>query len=247
MRTRRTNHFVRSFVAILGAMLVLSGAGFAAARTMTGAPWKDVSLSATGACVSSDGTTDDTAGDASPEASETESPEASETESPASCAPADTDPPKEAADAQVFSEGQCGSAALGDAKLTDSSTDAETAHAYESLADALNSGQVDHTVQSVRVLMRNCEAHANDGPRNALYHHALNWVRHYEHERWLEQRFADKWPNGKPGGAHESATHGKPAKNDTTHGNPHDADPSWAPGGGSSSSNGNRNGNGRTW
>ena len=52
---------------------------------------------------------------------------------------------------------------------------------------------------------------------NALYHHGLNWVRHYEHEQWLQQKFADKWPDGKPGKADTAA--GKP---DKVHGNPHD-------------------------
>jgi hypothetical protein len=51
---------------------------------------------------------------------------------------------------------------------------------------------------------------------NALYHHGLNWVRHYEHEQWLQQKFADKWPDGKPG---KPDTAGKP---DKVHGNPHD-------------------------
>jgi hypothetical protein len=72
-------------------------------------------------------------------------------------------------------------------------------------------------VQSVRVLMANCAAHPNDGLMNALYHHGLNWVRHYEHEQWLQQKFAGKWPDGKPGKPDTAA--GKP---DKVHGNPHD-------------------------
>ena len=53
---------------------------------------------------------------------------------------------------------------------------------------------------------------------NALSHHGLNWVRHYEHEQWLEQKFADKWPDGKPGKPDTAAI----AKADKVHGNPHD-------------------------
>jgi hypothetical protein len=52
---------------------------------------------------------------------------------------------------------------------------------------------------------------------NALYHHGLNWVKHYEHEQWLQEKFADKWPEGKPG----KSEHGKPEKAEKVHGNPH--------------------------
>jgi hypothetical protein len=262
MRTRRWTQLARSLVTILGALLVVSGAGFAAARTMTGPPWQQPVLSAMG-CDTTGGTempapeaTETEAPEATeteaPDATETEAPEAGETESPdsteetptaADCAD-DTDSADRADTKAVFA-GDCGSAALGETRLTGSSNDADAARAFGALADALSSGQRDHMVQSVRVLLRNCEAHANEGLRNALYHHGLNWVRHYEHELWLEQKFAEKWPDGKPGRGHDATTHGKPGKTDKTHGNPHDADPSWAPGGGSSSSHGNGNGNGK--
>jgi cell pole-organizing protein PopZ len=333
-------------VTILGALLVVSGAGFAAARTMTGPPWQQPVFSAMG-CETTDGSTGGTETPApeptetetpeaaetetpeateteapeateteapeateteapeateteAPEATETEAPEATETEAPAatdtetaeatespdatdsevadateteSPEPTETEAPEasateapegteadstedtpttvdcaddtdsaDPADTKAVFAGDCGSAALGERQLTGSSTDADAARAFGALADALSSGQRDHMVQSVRVLLRNCEAHANDGLRNALYHHGLNWMRHYDHELWLEQKFADKWPDGKPGGGHDATAHGKPDKTDKTHGNPHDADPSWAPGGGSSSSHGNGNG-----
>jgi hypothetical protein len=121
----------------------------------------------------------------------------------------------------------CGTAILGTADLSN----ADTAKAFDALVTALDSGQKDHMVQSVRVLMENCAAHPNDGLKNALYHHGLNWVRHYEHEQWLQQKFADKWPDGKPGqsdkaggkpetaGGKPDKVHGKP---DKVHGNPHD-------------------------
>jgi hypothetical protein len=185
---------------------------------------------------------------------ETESPTATESESPVECLPAaGDDSAKQADEAQASfdSLGKCGSAVLGDAKLTGAGADPATTEAFSSLADALDSGQVDHMVQSVRVLLRNCAAHPNDGLANALYHHGLNWARHYQHELWLEQRFADKWPNGKPGGGHDnghesgSKTHDRPdkgGKSENAHGNPHEADPSWAPGGGSSNGHGNANG-----
>src|SRR6266511_1286072 len=108
---------------------------------------------------------------------------------------------------------ECGTAVLGKADLSNP----DTATAFDALVTALDSGQKDHMVQSVRVLMANCAAHPNDGLKNALYHHGLNWVRHYEHEQWLQQKFAGKWPDGKPG--KPDKVHGKP---DKVHGNPHD-------------------------
>jgi hypothetical protein len=227
MRTRGRTHLARSFVTILGATLVVTGAGLAAARTMTGAPWQQTLLTAT--CGTGGSTTDTTT----------------------NCTTTGTstiDPVQQATDTQAFFDAysnQCGTSLVGDTALTDPSTDPQTVQAYSSLVDALNSGQIDHMVQSVRVLLQNCEANANDGLRNALYHHGLNWQRLYRHELWLEQKFADKWPNGKPGGGADAAssTHGNPNTSDTTgtHGNPHDADPSWAPGG-SDTVHGNGNG-----
>ena len=99
--------------------------------------------------------------------------------------------------------------------------------AFGALVDGLESGQTSHMVQSVRVLLANCADHPNDGLMNALYHHGLNWQRHYEHELWLEQKFADKWPDGKPG---------KPDKAEKLHGNPHNVE------GATSSGHGHGNG-----
>jgi hypothetical protein len=277
MSTSRTSHFARSFVLFLAAALVLAGAGFAAARTVGGPPWAlplsggscdpagttvTVSLPATDDATQVDASESESESPAeteSPTATETESPKGTETksptesESPVDCPPAaGDDSAKQADEAQASfdSFGQCGSAVLGDAKLTGSAADPARAEAFASLAVALDSGQVDHMVQSVRVLLQNCAAHPNEGLANALDHHGLNWARHYQHELWLEQRFANKWPNGKPGGGHDaghesgSKTHGKPDKGDKSeeaHGNPHEADPSWAPGGGSSNGHGNAN------
>jgi hypothetical protein len=196
MRTPGNSHLTRSLVAVIGSVLVVAGAGVAAARTMSTPPWRQPLLTAT----------------------------ATDT----------TDPAQKAADAQAFFDAfknDCGTAVLGDTTLTDTTTDPTTVQAFGGLVDALSAGQIDHMVQSVRVLLQNCEAHANDGLRNALYHHGLNWVRQYQHELWLEQKFADKWPDGKPGGGSDAAsTHGKP--DTTTHGNPHAGDPTWSPGGG---------------
>jgi hypothetical protein len=107
----------------------------------------------------------------------------------------------------------CAAAFLGQGNLQDD----HTAVAFGALVDGLQSGQTSHMVQSVRMLLQNCAAHPNDGLKNALSHHGLNWVRHYDHELWLEQKFAAKWPNGKPGGANPAA------KAEKVHGNPHDA------------------------
>jgi hypothetical protein len=99
--------------------------------------------------------------------------------------------------------------------------------AFDDLVARLDAGQTSHGVQSVRVLLRNCEDHANDGLMNALYHHGLNWVKHYEHEQWLQEKFADKWLDGKPGNSdhgHGNAekVHGNPqtsSASDSSHGN----------------------------
>lgn len=130
-----------------------------------------------------------------------------------------TDPTKQQQQVQTFFSAvpnNCGTAFLGQANLSDQ----QTAAAFSSLVDSLDSGQIDHMVQSIRVLLQNCADHPNDGLKNALYHHGLNWLRHYQHEQWLEQRFADKWPNGKPGSDHG---HGKPDTANQPHGKPHDS------------------------
>jgi len=221
MRARLNRHAAHSFVVVFGAVLVVVGAGFAAARTVGGPPWALPLISP------------------SPTATSTATPDPSQTPAP--------DATQQATDAQAFFDGlqnQCGSAILGSTKLTGPATDPQTAQAYVRLADALNGGQVDHGVQGVRSVLKNCESRVNDGLRHALYHLGLNWVRHYEHELWLEQKFADKWPDGKPGG-HEASSHGKPSwagphksgKPDRIeHGNPH------VVGGSSSSSHGHANG-----
>jgi hypothetical protein len=109
----------------------------------------------------------------------------------------------------------CATAFLGQADLQDD----QTVAAFGALVDGLQAGQTSHMVQSVRMLLQNCADHPNDGLMNALSHHGLNWVRHYDQELWLEQKFAAKWPDGKPGKA------GKPDHATTAekvHGNPHD-------------------------
>ena len=182
MRMRVNRHAAHSFVVLFGAVLVVVGAGFAAARTAGGPPW------------------------ALPVVSPSPSATSAETPGPA------RDGGRHAADAQAFFDGLhhgCGSAILGDVDLSDPATDRQTARAFVGLADALNSGQIDHGVQGVRSVLKDCEAHANDGLRNALSRLGLNWARHYQHELWLEQKFAAKWPDGKPG-HDETGSHGKP-------------------------------------
>jgi hypothetical protein len=116
-------------------------------------------------------------------------------------------------------DNDCGAAFLGEYDLGEENTLA----AFDDLVVRLDAGQTSHGVQSVRVLLRNCEDHANDGLMNALYHHGLNWVKHYDHEQWLQDKFANKWPDGKPGNSEHDklkAEHEK-AKTEQTHGNPH--------------------------
>jgi hypothetical protein len=205
----------RHLVTVLGATLVVAGAGVALARTSSGPPWAQESpycaeaTSDTTAVVSDTAVTTDVAGTAD-------------------CVRFDqSQVQKKVEDYFQTVDNNCGTAVLGKADLSN----ADTAKAFDALVTALDSGQTDHMVQSVRVLMANCAAHPNDGLMNALYHHGLNWVRHYEHEQWLQQKFADKWPDGKPGKPDTAG--GKP---DKVHGNPHDL------ASGSSGSHGHGNG-----
>jgi len=168
MDTSRKFTLRNPLVVAFGALLIVAGAGLAAARTMSGPPWAQES----------------------------------------------TEPTEEVDVAQVrtevedyfTAENECGTAVLGQFDLGEE----DTVMAFGALVDGLNAGQTSHMVQPVRVLLRNCADHPNEGLMNALYHHGLNWVRHFEHEQWLQEKFATKWPDGKPGNA------------DRPHGNPHD-------------------------
>jgi hypothetical protein len=189
----------RHLVTVLGATLVVAGAGVALARTSSGPPWAQESPYCAEAAGESTAVTDT----------------AVVTDvGTADCVEFDRSQVQRKVDDYFQAvDNDCGTAVLGEADLSN----ADTAKAFDALVTALDSGQKDHMVQSVRVLMANCADHSNDGLMNALYHHGLNWVRHYEHEQRLQQKFADKWPDGKPGKADK--VHGKP---DKIHGNPHD-------------------------
>jgi hypothetical protein len=203
MDTSRKFRTPRHLVTLLGAALVVAGAGVALARTSSGPPWAQESP------YCADGTGGTTA-------VATDTTVTTDVVGTADCVKFDqAQVQKKVEDYFQAVESDCGTAVLGQADLSN----ADTAKAFDSLVTALDSGQRDHMVQSVRVLMANCAAHPNDGLMNALYHHGLNWVRHYEHEQWLQQKFADKWPDGKPGKPDTAA--GKP---DKVHGNPHDVE-----------------------
>jgi hypothetical protein len=135
-------------------------------------------------------------------------------------------------------EGECGLEVIGESDLGDD----VTLQAFGELVTALEAGQTSHMVNSVRVLLENCADHANDGLRNALYHHGLNWLRHYEHEQWLREKFANKWPDGKPGNGGGSNVEVEDTTEDdvehASHGNPHIT----SAGGGPGNGNGNANG-----
>jgi hypothetical protein len=204
MDTSRKLRTPRHLVTLFGAVLVVAGAGVALARTSSGPPWAQESpycAEATGdttAVVTDTAVTTDVVGTAD-------------------CV--EFDQAEVQTKVEEYFQNDCGHAVLGDFVLTDE----DTVKAFDALVTGLDSGQTDHMVQSVRVLMANCADHPNDGLMNALYHHGLNWVRHYEHEQWLQQKFADKWPDGKPGKPDTAA--GKPdtaGQPDKVHGNPHD-------------------------
>jgi hypothetical protein len=135
-------------------------------------------------------------------------------------------------------EGECNGELLGGSDEVEGALgDDATVETINALVTSLVSGQTSHMVQGTRSILENCADHPNDGLRNALYHHGLNWIRHYEHEQWLREKFQNKWPDGKPGG--------NPHVDDGTtreHGNPHatnEADGGPGSGHGGASSNGN--------
>ena len=242
--------FLRQPIVIfLGSLLVLIGAGMAGARTHGGPPWApDVdecettgasgTTGATGATGASgaSGASGATGADACVPAEEDVDGDAGEDVGDGELVIEELEPVQ--ADVEAYFEtfeGDCGAAFLGEYDLGDE----DTLAAFDDLVTRLDDGQTSHGVQSVRVLLRNCEDHANDGLRNALYHHGLNWVKHYEHELWKQEKFADKWPDGKPGNSDHTRGNSGKVKAEKTHGNPH-TDSS------SSSSHGNGNGNGHS-
>jgi hypothetical protein len=198
---------VRSLVVVLGVVLVVAGAGFAAARTTSGPPWMQ-----------------------EPDQSFEEITAEKRAEIEANV--------NEFFDVAGV-EGECNGELLGGSDAVEGALgDDATVQAINALETSLDSGQTSHMVQGTRSVLENCADHPNDGLRNALYHHGLNWIRHYEHEQWLREKFENKWPDGKPGG--------NPHVDDGTtreHGNPHttneaDGGPGNGHGGGASS-NGN--------
>jgi hypothetical protein len=200
----------RASVMVLGAVLVVAGAGFAAARTQGGPPW---------------------AQQEEPTCDVTVDPTCVEEE----VVEEEIDVARVRAEVEEFFgefENECGTELLGAADLED----VMTLEAFDALVTAYESGQTSHGVQGIRSVLRNCEDHVNDGLRNALYHHGINWQRHYEHEQWLQEKFENRSAGGHPGNGH---------------GNPHttetetetDGGPGNGHGGGSSNGHGGGNGN----
>ncbi|MEX2406063.1 MAG: hypothetical protein WD834_01895, partial [Actinomycetota bacterium] len=183
--------FLRQPIVIfLGSLLVLIGAGMAGARTQGGQPWaQDIDECET--------TTTDADAVIADECEPEEVEEGTGEDVGDGDVLIEDAEPVQADVEEYFAtfENDCGAAFLGEYNLGDE----ETLVAFDDLVTRLDDGQTSHGVQSVRVLLRNCEDHPNDGLMNALYHHGLNWVKHYEHEQWLQEKFADKWPDGKPG------------------------------------------------
>jgi hypothetical protein len=200
----------RTLVLVFGAVLIMAGAGFAAARTSGGPPWAQ-----------------------EPECDPTVDPTCEVVEE-------EVDLAQVQADVEEFFgsfESDCGTAVLGEADLTDEAT----LEAFDSLMTSLESGQTSHMVQGVRSVLKNCEDHPNDGLMNALYHHGLNWLRHHEHEMWLQGKFGNTWPDGKPGngGAEHGNPHTTASEDGSGHGNGN------SNGHGAGSSNGNAYGHSR--
>jgi hypothetical protein len=212
---KKPGTFLRQPIVIfVGSLMVLIGAGMAGARTQGGPPWaQDVDECET--TTTDTTTTDSTTTDTDAVVAEGCEPEETNEDVGDGDVLLEDAAPVQADVEEFFAtfENDCGAAFLGEYDLGD----ADTLVAFDDLVTRLDAGQTSHGVQSVRVLLRNCEDHANDGLMNALYHHGLNWVKHYEHEQWLQEKFADKWPEGKPG----KSEHGKPEKAEKVHGNPH--------------------------
>lgn len=191
---------------VLGTVLVVAGAGFAAARTTSGPPWMQ------------------------------------EPDEPLQEMTAEERAGVETTVDEFFAaggvEGECRGELVGGADALEGTLgDGAMLQAINALVTSLDSGQTSHMVQGTRSVLENCADHANDGLRNAVYHHGLNWIRHYEHEQWLREKFENKWPDGKPGGNPH-------VDDDTTreHGNPHtttqaDGGPGNGHGGGTSNGN----------
>lgn len=204
----RAGSFLRQPIVIfLGSVLLLVSAGMAAARTQGGPPW----LQNSEECV----TTTDAGTDVAVA-------EECETEEVGNDGAGDNvleDPEGVRADVEAYfgEYADCGAAFIGDYDLADEST----LIAFDDLVTRLEDGQTSHMVNSVRVLLDNCTTHPNDGLMNALYHHGLNWLRHHDHEQWLQEKFADRWPDGKPGNGN-GGDHGNPHE---LHGNPHTTSP----------------------
>jgi len=206
------NPLRRSAAVVVGALLIVGGAGIASARIMGGAPWTSEPMDAA-TLMAEDAT---------------------------------FDPDALLTDVTGYFDGLgldggCSAAVVGEdgLKKTDV-TDAEQVDvllAYDALASALDSGQTSHMVQSTRVLLEKCDQ-SNHGLTTALAMHSRNWLRHYQHEVWLQEKFAEKWPEGKPGGnPHVSDDVETTETTDTqerVHGNPHSE--------GGSPGNGNGNG-----
>jgi hypothetical protein len=228
-----TSRLRQPFVMFACAVLLLVGAGIAGARTQGGPPWaQDGSCDAT-ETTQSTGTTgatgatgtteaddaDDGADEAGRDACETESDGAAGGEDVGDEVVTVDDEPVQAdvEDYLATFGNDCGAAFLGEFDLGDE----DSLVAFDDLVSRLDAGQTSHGVQSVRVLLGNCEDHPNDGLMNALYHHGLNWVKHSEHEQRLQEKFANKWPEGKPGNAEHGHGNAETAQADRTHGNPH--------------------------
>jgi hypothetical protein len=224
--------FLRQPIVIfVGSLLVLMGAGMAAARTQGGPPWAqdvDECETATSETPTSETNTDVVG------AEECETQEVDEAVGGDVVIVDDEPVQADVEDYFATFENDCGAAFLGEYDLGD----ADTLVAFDDLVTRLDAGQSSHGVQSVRVLLRNCEDHSNDGLMNALYHHGLNWVKHYEHEQWLQEKFANKWPEGKPGNPEHGHGNVEQAQAEKTHGNPHTTS--------SGSSHGNGNGYGHS-
>ena len=200
------NSVRRSAAVIVGAALVVGGAGIASARIIGGAPWSYEPVDAE-----------------------------------AMLADPTFDPNVLVTDVTGVFDGLqldqgCTDAVMGENDFANTTVeDAEQLNvvlAYHALASALESGQTSHMVQSTRVLLEKCDQ-SNKGLQNALAVHMRNWLRHHEHEMWLREKFAEKWPDGKPGGGNPHVDDADATVTDVeegddadvkVHGNPHAED-----------------------
>src|SRR4029450_11291816 len=165
----------RHLVTVLGATLVVAGAGVALARTSSGPPWAQASPYCTEATGDTTAVTDTAV--------------ATDVRGTADCVEFDRSQVQKKVDDYFQAvDNDCGTAVLGEANLSN----ADTAKAFDTLVTALDSGQKDHMVQSVRRALYTWPTCRTRTPRRPSTHSSPPWIRD-RRTIWFS-RSACSWP-----------------------------------------------------